>query len=50
MAAQAFGVGMGLPTTVVANREGRIVATHVGELHEADQVLAFRPAGTAIQP
>ena len=40
MAAQAFGVGMGLPTTVVANREGRIVATHVGELHE-DQVPHF---------
>ncbi len=40
MAAQAFGVGMGLPTTVIANRDGRIVATHVGELHE-DQVPHF---------
>ena len=39
-APKAFGVGMGLPTTVVANREGRIVATHVGELR-ADKAASL---------
>jgi thiol-disulfide isomerase/thioredoxin len=31
--AQAFGVGMGLPTTVFAAADGRIVSVQVGELH-----------------
>lgn len=41
-APKAFGVGMGLPTTVFADREGRIVATHIGELHadEAEKLVA----------
>jgi thiol-disulfide isomerase/thioredoxin len=30
---QAFGVGMGLPTTVFASADGRIVSVKVGELH-----------------
>jgi thiol-disulfide isomerase/thioredoxin len=34
-APKAFGVGLGLPTTVVASREGQIVASHLGELNEA---------------
>lgn len=42
-APQAFGVGMGLPTTVFADREGRIVAMHVGELHpdQAQRLVAL---------
>jgi thiol-disulfide isomerase/thioredoxin len=35
-APKAFGVGLGLPTTVVANESGQIVATHLGELDEAE--------------
>lgn len=34
-APRAFGVGLGLPTTIVASRDGQIVATHLGELDEA---------------
>lgn len=44
-APKAFGVGLGLPTTVVADREGRIVATHVGEL---DADLAGKLIGQAL--
>jgi thiol-disulfide isomerase/thioredoxin len=36
MAAQLFGVGMALPTSVFVDAEGRIVARHVGELREKD--------------
>jgi thiol-disulfide isomerase/thioredoxin len=41
-APRAFGVGMGLPTTVLAARDGRIVAHHVREQDEAEakQLLA----------
>ena len=42
-APRAFGVGMGLPTTVFADREGRIVRRHVGELRaeEAGKQIAL---------
>lgn len=42
-APKAFGVGMGLPTTVFADREGRIVGRHVGELRgeEAGKQIAL---------
>jgi thiol-disulfide isomerase/thioredoxin len=36
MTAQLFGVGMALPTSVFVDAEGRIVASHVGELREKD--------------
>ena len=42
-APKAFGVGMGLPTTVIANREGRIVTTHLGELDEAEAEKLLAP-------
>ena len=41
-APQALGVGMGLPTTLFIDREGRIVSSHVGELSrgKAKELLA----------
>ena len=40
---QAFGLGMGLPTTVFADRSGRIVATKVGELSATEAKKLLRP-------
>jgi thiol-disulfide isomerase/thioredoxin len=31
---QAFGAGGGLPTTVFASRDGRVVAVKIGQLHD----------------
>lgn len=36
MVARTFGVGMGLPTTVFARRDGRILTVKVGELHSQE--------------
>ena len=47
-APQALGVGMGLPTTLFVDRDGRIVSSHVGELHRdkaVELLAAILPRG-----